>query len=133
MDRARVIHELSEISLVCTFRSGTHGIDRVIELAPVALLTSLEIVAPGFVVVAMSIMFILTSFTGLIVVAASVARAHSPFCFFHINVAIGYTNEFSDGAWALLKQCAKLFVAKSFGEGGNGLCVGDIRYGVSRF
>jgi hypothetical protein len=130
MDRARVIHELSKISLVCTFRFGTHGIDRVIELAPVALLTSLEIVAPGFVVVAMSI---LTSFTGLIVVTASVARAHSPFCFFHINVAIGYTNEFSDGAWALLKQCAKLFVAKSFGEGGNGLCVGDIRYGVSRF
>jgi hypothetical protein len=58
---------------------------------------------PGFAVVAMSIMVVPTSFTGLIIVAASVARVHNPFYFFHISVAVGYTDEFSDSAWTLSK------------------------------
>jgi hypothetical protein len=130
MDRARAIHELGEIGFICTFRSRTRGVDRVVEPAPTALVTSLEIITPGFAIVAI----IPASITGLIFVVPSVVRAHSLLGLFCMNVVIGYTDELGDGARALAKQLyMKLFMAKSFGEGGNGFCIGDVRYGVSCF
>ena len=68
----------------------------------------------------------------VIVASLVMSRAGSPFGSFGIGISVCCLYQFTDGCGPLVAQLStELLVLKPFGEGGDGLGVGDAGDGVS--
>ena len=95
------------------------------------------IVRPGVTVIVMVIMVVMTLMTtavAIVIVVTSIfamSRAGSLFHLFDIGVSVHRLYQLTDGGGPLVVQLVvKLLVLEPFGEGSNGLGIGDVGDGV---
>ena len=84
------------------------------------------------ITVIMMIMTIVAAFVIVITFVFTMGGAGSPFGFFGIGISVRHLYQLAEGGGPLAVQLtAKLLVLEPFGEGDDGLGIGDVGDGVS--